>query len=107
VPATLQLLEGYRLKLGPGSLRLELMPGAQLVWASISHAAGTSQATFTVGARIAWELPIYRRLFASLRVSGRVIVPEIFILIGELPAQPYVSGYGAADASLSLGYLFF
>ena len=114
-PATLALLWSYRLKLGPGTLRLELLPGVEVVWASIPSGTGpsgpnssvsSSQARFSVGVRVAWEIPIYRRLFASLRISGRIVVPEIFILIG-LPAAPYESGLEATDASLALGYLFF
>jgi hypothetical protein len=108
VPGILQLVEGYRVRLGPTTLRVELMPGVQVTWAWLGSTSADEPA-FVVGGRIAWEVTIYRRLFASLRVAGRVIVPQILILkeLGGLPAAPYVSGYGAGDASLALGYLFF
>jgi hypothetical protein len=115
-PATLELLWSYRLKVGPGAVRFELLPGVEAVWASLpigvqnapNSSVSTSQAVFTVGARVALEVPIYRRLFASLRLTGHVIVPDVFIFFAAgLPATPYDSGNETADASLALGYTFF
>ncbi len=116
VPAIFQLVEGYRLKLGPGSLWLDLMPGIQVIWGTASPPSPVipgnppnsgSTASFTVAARASWELTIYRRLFASLRVTARVLVPQGYLFVGALPGAPYESGFEAADASVALGYLFF
>ncbi len=103
----LQVVGGRRFGLGPGTLRVELLLGADVAAQSAVPATapdGSEQPVQTTpffGARVGWEIPLYHRLFASLLVEGRAFY------VGEDPPPWWLKPPFDGDASLGLGYVFF
>jgi hypothetical protein len=109
----LELPLGRRLiALGPGSLRLDLLPGAELDWTSdVTYAAASPgfTARAVAGARLGWEVAFGDRVALALRLVGRA-------LLGPQPGAPKVDDHDADDPpeiagdcglSLAVSYLVF
>jgi hypothetical protein len=77
----LEAVGGYRLALGPGTLRLEAAGGAQLLRAAASgpllfHRQAQTAVSPTLGARAGYELGLPWALAVALRAQGRALLAQ-------------------------------
>ncbi|HUB05986.1 MAG TPA: hypothetical protein VMB50_03250 [Myxococcales bacterium] len=108
-----QIALGYGLPVGFGAVRFELAPGAELFWVTTTQSPGgqlfnvgtTFSALPFAGARIGYELPLWRRLFLALRVEARYHPWQERFEVTGYTAE--VTRVFDGDASLALGYVFF
>ncbi len=112
-----QVALGRRFALGPGALRVELTPGAEVFWVSASSTVDmhpnplprTSPVVVAlpfVGGRLGYALEFGRRLSLSLRFSVRAHLGERRFVLEGYP-QSLVTHPVDGDVTLALGYLFF
>jgi hypothetical protein len=111
IPAELAL--GRRFPTGFGAFRLELAPGAEFIWSSRSaNLFGQNQASSvalpSLGIRLGYDFPLWRRLFLTLRVEVRGHEADEFGVTGLTgPSSTVSTGYFDGSALLTLGYVFF
>jgi hypothetical protein len=103
--AVLSLAGGRQFGLAVGTLRLELLLGAELAWPTMPLGSSRPEPKFEtspfIGARAGWQIPVYGRLFASIFVEGRALY------VGEDEPPAWRSPPFDGDATVGLGYLFF
>jgi hypothetical protein len=113
-PATLQwfvvpveLALGHRFSTGFGAFRLEVAPGAELYQAQPANLYnGTTQLAVlpSVGLRLGYDFPIWKRLFLTLGAEVRAHGAKEFLAIG---LETVSTGFFDGNAILTLGYVFF
>jgi hypothetical protein len=104
----LELAVGRHFPTGFGAFRLELAPGAELFWATRSaNLFGQNDSPGllpSLGLRLGYDFPLWRRLFLTLRVEARAHPVDEFVTTGLLTVS---TGYFDGNAALTLGYVFF
>jgi hypothetical protein len=99
--------------LGPGALRAELVPGAQVfkAWSSGSEFLKHRQTTLAVdpfvGARVGYQYPLGARFFVSLRLEARVLLIRDEFEVPGLDVLHARTSPVSGEGTLCLGYLFF
>jgi hypothetical protein len=101
-----RLVAGWRPHLGPGTLRLELAPGTELLWVSATGPNLFQQhpgfgASPYVGARVGYEIGLPAGFALALRGEGRVFLSQaqLGVVGGDYITTPPVDGNVALTAS--------
>ncbi len=99
----LELAGGPAWPVGSGDFRLELVPGAELLWASSSggrlfqHRPGLAASPFA-GARAGFELPLGERFDLALRLTGRAFFARNGLSVEGFGAEALPAPFDAAIA---------
>ncbi|MHB8416572.1 MAG: hypothetical protein ACYDCL_00750 [Myxococcales bacterium] len=108
--ASARLVAAWRPRLGPGTARVELAPGAELFWVGASYPSATRlfqnhpafDAAPYLGLRLGYELALPARFAVALRAEGRLLlIRPSFEVQGEQASIPPVAA-GPLDGNVTV-----
>ncbi len=107
--ASARVVASWRPRLGPGTARVELAPGAELFWVNAAYPQATRlfqnhpafDAAPYLGLRVGYELALPARFAVALRAEGRALLGQPTFGVEGEPGIPAIAA-GPVDGNVTL-----